>query len=331
MMPDLRVGDTVEVKSRDEILATLDARGALDALPFMPEMLKYCGQRYKIYKRADKTSQYITFPNYCSRRMFRTVHLEGLRCDGGYHDGCDALCLLYWKEAWLKRVDGKGSGVTSDGQKEFVGIGGSQTQEKPGCTLDTLLSSTKMPRISGEERYSCQVTEVLNATSELKWWDFRQYYRDLHSGNIRMKEFVQWTPIAILNWAHQRILGGRIYPFIDKKLVQRDKTPYETLDLKVGDYVQVKSLEEILQTLDYNMKNRGMLFTKELIPYCGKTSKVIKIVKSIINEVDGKMLRFFNNCIILEDVVCTGQISDKRLFCKKSCYPYWREIWLKKI
>ena len=58
MMLDLRVGDTVEVKSREEIFATLDSRGALEALPFMPEMLKYCGQQYKVYKRADKTSQY---------------------------------------------------------------------------------------------------------------------------------------------------------------------------------------------------------------------------------------------------------------------------------
>jgi hypothetical protein len=36
---DLKVGDVVEVRSAAEILATLDENGALDSMPFMPEML----------------------------------------------------------------------------------------------------------------------------------------------------------------------------------------------------------------------------------------------------------------------------------------------------
>src|SRR6267142_1519493 len=48
----LRAGHWVEVRSADEILATLDDRGALDALPFMPEMLQYCGKRFRVFKRA---------------------------------------------------------------------------------------------------------------------------------------------------------------------------------------------------------------------------------------------------------------------------------------
>jgi len=36
-----RAGDWAEVKSADEILASLDERGCLDGLPFMPEMLQY--------------------------------------------------------------------------------------------------------------------------------------------------------------------------------------------------------------------------------------------------------------------------------------------------
>ncbi len=328
-MSDFRAGDIVEVKSREEILATLDSRGTLEALPFMPEMLKYCGHKYKVYKRADKTGQYIT--KYSSRRMFGTVHLEGLRCDGESHDGCDALCLLYWKEAWLKRVDREDDRIPSGKQKGTTGIGGSQTKEKVGCTCDTLLSSTKMPGKPGNEKYFCQVTEVLNASSDLKWWDVRQYYRDLRFGNIRFFDFLKWFSLAILNDVYQRIRGRRIYPFLDERLVQRDKTPNEALSLQVGDYVQIKSLEEILQTLDFNFRNRGLEFTQELVPYCGKTAIVKKIVRNIVNEVNGEMLHFPNKCIILDDVICTGQISDKRLFCQKSCYPYWREIWLKKI
>ena len=37
--------------------------------------------------------------------MQDTVLLDNLRCDGSAHDGCQAGCRLYWKEAWLRRVD----------------------------------------------------------------------------------------------------------------------------------------------------------------------------------------------------------------------------------
>src|SRR5205085_4338150 len=50
----LKSGDLVEVRSAGEILATLDDTGALEALPFMPEMLPYLGRRFVVDKRADK-------------------------------------------------------------------------------------------------------------------------------------------------------------------------------------------------------------------------------------------------------------------------------------
>ena len=37
----LKRGDVVEVRSPDEILATLDDNACRDAMPFMPEMIKY--------------------------------------------------------------------------------------------------------------------------------------------------------------------------------------------------------------------------------------------------------------------------------------------------
>src|SRR5689334_19126751 len=90
---NLRVGDVVEVRSEAEILATLDADGRIDGLPFMPEMLKYCGQRFSVYKSAHKTCD--TIEKSGLRRMKNAVHLEGLRCDGEYHGDCQAACLLF--------------------------------------------------------------------------------------------------------------------------------------------------------------------------------------------------------------------------------------------
>src|SRR5690242_7226316 len=99
---NLHAGEWVEVRSKAEILQTLDEHAQLDGLPFMPQMFKYCGQRFRVYKRAHKTCDTV-FP-VRGRRMVDAVHLE-TRCDGEAYGGCQAGCLLFWKEAWLKRVD----------------------------------------------------------------------------------------------------------------------------------------------------------------------------------------------------------------------------------
>src|SRR5258705_13858251 len=96
----LRAGDWVEVRSAPEILATLDERGCLEGLPFMPEMLAACGKRFRVFKSAHKGCD--TIKTSASFRMADAVHLLGQRCDGGAHGGCQARCLIYWKDAWLK-------------------------------------------------------------------------------------------------------------------------------------------------------------------------------------------------------------------------------------
>ena len=99
----LRRGDIVEVRPAAEILATLDENGAYDDMPFMPEMLQYVGRRFAVSKRVEKICDTIAATG--SRRMRDTVYLEDLRCDGSGHGGCQAGCRIYWKEAWLRRVD----------------------------------------------------------------------------------------------------------------------------------------------------------------------------------------------------------------------------------
>src|SRR5581483_8288286 len=120
MSLDLKAGELVEVRSKEEILATLDANGALDGLPFMPEMLAFCGRQLRVYKRAHKTCDTIDWTG--SRRPTETVHLEGTRCNGAAHGGCHAECLLFWKEAWLKRAAGNGAN------------GREPARRNPGCT-----------------------------------------------------------------------------------------------------------------------------------------------------------------------------------------------------
>ena len=99
----LRAGDLVEIRSADEIMATLDERGEFENLPFMPEMLKFCGRRLTVNKVAHKLCDTISGTGI--HKMTNAVHLTDARCDGAAHGGCQTACLLYWKEAWLKRVE----------------------------------------------------------------------------------------------------------------------------------------------------------------------------------------------------------------------------------
>ena len=92
----------VEVRSKEGILKTLDRKGQLNGLPFMPQMFEFCGRRLRVYKRAHKTCD--TVKTYKGRWMDSAVHLEGIRCDRQAYGGCQAACLIYWKEAWLKRA-----------------------------------------------------------------------------------------------------------------------------------------------------------------------------------------------------------------------------------
>jgi hypothetical protein len=88
----LRPGDEVQVRSASEILATLDSDGTLDEMPFMPEMLRHVGRRYKVTRRVDKICD--TVAGTGSRRMHGTVYLEDLRCDGSGHAGARLLAAL---------------------------------------------------------------------------------------------------------------------------------------------------------------------------------------------------------------------------------------------
>lgn len=92
------------VLSPQEILATLDEHGELESLPFMPEMLKSCGKQFQVDKVAVKACDTITSSGMY--RMHNAVRLSNSRCDGSAHGGCQAACNIYWKDAWLRKIEG---------------------------------------------------------------------------------------------------------------------------------------------------------------------------------------------------------------------------------
>jgi hypothetical protein len=330
---NLKAGEWVEVRSQEEILATLDERGRLENLPFMPEMLQSCGKRFRVASSAHKTCDPAHNP-WTIRRVTNTVHLESSRCDGEGHGGCQAGCLIFWKEAWLKRVS-----------KDFVPPQDLQAAPKPSnrnnqlCTVESILAASRKPEQDGEIVYSCQATQLRDYTTAMSPWNPSQYIKDVTSGNLstgladdtwvgRLLELF----LAIIKLVRGLVIGifiGRMgwtfYPALHGAL---DKTPVEELGLQPGELVQVRSIEEILPTLNKVNRNRGLLFDGEMTPYCGGIYRVLRRVHKIINENTGKMMDMKYPCIVLEGVVCK---SDYHRLCPRAIYSYWRENWLRRV
>jgi hypothetical protein len=312
----LRGGDRVEVRSASEIFATLDDDGCLDAVPFMPEMLRHVGQRYTVSRRVDKICDTITCTG--SRRMHDTVYLEDLRCDGSGHGGCQAACRIYWKEAWLRRV-----GPDDDHTHASTGA---------IAELEPIVQAGTRARreFDGESAdvWRCQATEALKATTPLKTSDVRQYWRELRSANSSRLRF-----FGVLMRGFVMEVASRI------KLIKRvpltgdgaEMTLSEPLDLHPGDVVRVRSAEEIARTLDENGLNRRLSFDRELLRYCGRTCIVKDRVERIIDDRTGRMLHISADAVTLEGVTCSGERTVGCWFCPREIYSFWREAWLVRV
>lgn len=320
----LRVGDLVEVRSPAEIRATLDENGELDGLPFMPEMLMFCGRRLTVHKVAHKSCDNIGWTGL--RRMTDAVHLTESRCDGSAHGGCENACSLYWKEQWLKRVE--------PGDPE------TPTPEAGDRILLPLLEAKtrKEPFEDGAIRYSCQGTEMQRAAPEpLPLKSLGQYQQDVASGNVSVLRVVTAFLVALFNRYQDlstrllperlRFRGGLHWGFLRGGVVS-GRTPTEHLDLMPGELVRIKSREEIMATLDTKLLNRGMGFDAEMARFCGRTARVKARATRCVDEKSGRMLTMKSPCIILEDIVCEGALNAN---CPREFVCWWREIWLERV
>ena len=296
----------------------------------------------RVGKRAHKTCDPAV--GIVGRKMATTVHLENLRCNGSAHDGCEAACLIFWKEAWLKLLD---SGpATIDRKPSLDG----ERVEHVQCTEETLRSSAKVPPGPGESEptYVCQNTQIKFATQPQKWWDVRQYVEDYTSGNVRISQlaagllYTFWRTISEaglgigtpMRWIYdrfQRAIGGSPYPLRPFGVPKGTPTPKAQLDLQQGELVRVKPYSEILKTLDFNYRNRGLYFDTDMVPFTEREYEVDLRVTQIIDEKTGKMIRIKTDAIMLKDVVCGGHYAICRRFCPRAIPSYWREIWLERV
>ena len=332
----LNAGDVVEVRSEAEILRSLDANGRLEELPFMPQMFEYCGKRFKVFKRAHKTCD--TVNPVAGRRMHDAVHLD-IRCDGRAYAGCQAGCLIFWKEAWLKPVGNN----SSDEVRVISGASGAS------CTKEAVLKATCGQDKRGETRYFCQATQLPYYTSPLSPWSVGQYLEDYISGNVTLGQlfrgflYVSYYHLTLAKrnrlgrparWLYdqfQALWGGIPFPRRVGPIPVGQPTPTSNLDLQPGELVRVKLYKDILLTLDTHHKNQGMSFDAEQVPFCGKVFRVNTRVERFLNEKTGKLTKMKTPAVILDGVWCQSRYSNCRMFCPRAIYSWWRENWLERV
>ena len=102
-MLDLQVGEWAVVKSRAEILATVDHEGRNRGMTFEAEMIPYCGKVYRVVQRVDR----IVDERTGKIRQLGSVGiiLQDVICASAYRTPCPRSNYLYWREIWLRRAE----------------------------------------------------------------------------------------------------------------------------------------------------------------------------------------------------------------------------------
>ena len=314
----MRAGDKVELRPPAEILATLDERGSLDGLPFMPEMLGYFGKTFTVDAQVGRACD--TISHMGVRRLEATVLLEDLRCDGSAHGGCQAQCRLYWKEAWLRPANGRAASGDVQQDASFV-----ELANRARANVNGEGSTPEAPI------FRCHATELLRASDPVGWWSVRSLTNELTGGNVGPWRFVKVMTRLVVEELARRLHLLSKYPFRDRHGYEPRTTSPSQEGLKPGTLVQIRSRSEIRETLTPEGKTRGLWFDREMLPYCGKTATVKTKVERFIDEGSGRFVELASDCYILDGVVCDSARSEGRWFCPRAIYPWWREAWLQPV
>jgi hypothetical protein len=99
----------------------------------------------------------------------------------------------------------------------------------------------------------------------------------------------------------------------------------EVLDLCPGEWVEVKSADEIHRMLDGNGRYKGLLWMANMDRFCGKRYRVRKRLEKMMLESNGEFRRL-KHTVLLEGATCENLYG-----CDRSCFHFWREAWLRRV
>lgn len=98
--------------------------------------------------------------------------------------------------------------------------------------------------------------------------------------------------------------------------------------LQVGDWVRVRSSEEIKGTLNPWGQLKGCMFMPDMAQYCGTTQRIFRRLERFVDERDYHV-KESHGVVLLEGLYCQGTAEYGR--CDRACFYFWREEWLEKI
>lgn len=319
-MPGLRAGQGwragawVEVRTRAEIEASLDADGRLGGLPFMPEMARHAGRRYRVRQRAERTC--VHPPQRPFPHLSDCVTLADLRCDGSAHGDCELGCRFFWKTTWLRPVAGPDSGSGGNGGSGDGRSPASAARSGPDPDPDPETPSALLARTAadGNGGYRCQGTDLVAATTPgpplLSPWQYLGFLRDR-----------TFTPGELVSMVVR--MGLRKVASVLRSPVPPARRAPDRLE--PGDWVRVRSREQIRGTLDPSGRLNGLAFGGDMAEECGKVLQVNRRVQRLLDERTGRIRS------VRDTVLLRGSVCDRYLGCARGMPILWREAWLERL
>jgi hypothetical protein len=92
--------------------------------------------------------------------------------------------------------------------------------------------------------------------------------------------------------------------------------------------VEVRPIENIVETLNETAHNRGLWFSPDMRLLCERQQRVARRIDKLIVDGTGEM-RQLRNTVYLEGSLC-GCAYVAFGGCSRCEFVYWREIWLRR-
>ena len=179
----LKVGDLVEVRSREEISPERSTSGdgsmachsCRRCSPSAASSSRFTSERTKPATRCSRFAG--------GSSIKRSISIRGVVMDPHTADA-RLVALFFWKNEWLKPVNGKSADNTPS------------DRVPPPSTISGLKEADVFARAqttdphTGGLLYSCQATQLPYATTDLACWDMRQYIEDYTSGNVSLWQII---------------------------------------------------------------------------------------------------------------------------------------------
>jgi len=99
---EIDTGNLVRIRTKAEIIDTLNAWNEFKGCAFIDDMWAYCGTTQRVFKKVE---HFIDERDYRMKRVKGLVILENVYCQGTRVLGkCDRFCFFFWREEWLEKI-----------------------------------------------------------------------------------------------------------------------------------------------------------------------------------------------------------------------------------